>query len=504
MADTQIIALPSGEEVEFPASMSDDQIRAVMKRKFAPQPYSDAFKQKITALQQQSTRNAGLDQKVSEQVPSASAIMSANAPWRAPINKPYDLTSVLKEEVGGGIKDAAISLGGLAKHLLSPPHSAGDYASTLSGPMGLVAKRMLLDPQVSLADKAKSAAATGNSGDALAYSAEAAVPVVGPLLDMVRNSDPLHATRTATNLATQYMTGRAAEGIVGDMTRPGAPVNPRTIAPNQVEALASALPRSQKLDNYSIAQNALPELRQATKDLGGYQKALEDAKAANPNVPESVAQINVAGDILKKSLDKVQAESSQVIAPYRNYTTSAQPIADSLKKYQDSLPANATGERATVQAEIDKFDGKRMTIDELDKQRILLNKQLDSFFNRTTEGQIASPVAQQVARISRREIANRIYDDVQGLSGQDLRGLKQREHGIIDLQGQMTKAANTAKAKQAQASGGRNAFQQTIFQLRGRGMQAIEKNNIVDRFIGVSPAEEFGGAIKRAVGDVKP
>jgi hypothetical protein len=36
MADTQIVALPSGEEVEFPASMSDDQIRAVMKRKFAP------------------------------------------------------------------------------------------------------------------------------------------------------------------------------------------------------------------------------------------------------------------------------------------------------------------------------------------------------------------------------------------------------------------------------------------------------------------------------------
>jgi hypothetical protein len=68
----------------------------------------------------------------------------------------------------------------------------------------------------------------------------------------------------------------------------------------------------------------------------------------------------------------------------------------------------------------------------------------------------------------------------------------------------LSKGANTALAKQAQAGKGQNAFMQTVSKVRGRGVQAIERNSLIERLIGVEPAEEFGTGIKTAVGNVRP
>jgi hypothetical protein len=278
---------------------------------------------------------------------------------------------------------------------------------------------------------------------------------------------------------------------------------PEQIGSRNVEGLASVLPRSQKLNNYELAANALPDLRKATAELGGLKEATRAVAEANPNLPKSTAQVNVAGQILGKALENVQAESSAVIQPYRGEMVSTQPIKTALQQLKDSLPANRLEERALIDEKIAKFQDN-MPIGELDKERVLLNKELNGFFQRTKEGQIASPVATQADKVSRREIANVIYDNVEQLSGKDLRGLKQREHGLISIQDRLSKGANTALAKQAQAGKGQNAFMQTVSKVRGRGVQAIERNSLIERLIGVEPAEEFGTGIKTAVGNVRP
>jgi hypothetical protein len=255
--------------------------------------------------------------------------------------------------------------------------------------------------------------------------------------------------------------------------------------PEQITNLAGSLTRSQKVDPYVVAERALPDLRQSAAELGVKPTDIKGLKGIR--LPEELAQ---------HAIDRVSDEFQSIKAPYGNQVVSGQPIAERLRALAGKYPDGA--DRQQILAEAAKYD-RPLTIDELDTFRVSSNRKDFSFYQKTEAGQIASPVGQQISKTVGNASRDVLYDAIRDMSGQDVMPLKQRESALISFKDKISKAANTAKAKQAQADS-----TTMLDKIRGRGMSAIEKNDLWQRVFGLSPAEEFTGKISRSLSNLGP
>lgn len=291
------VKLPDGRSVQFPASMSDQDI-------------NDAV--------------GGIVNPSSAKAPAASAQTAPvpDDPDNAPISGAYRRAG--KSLVGGAVEGvkALAGMPGQIYHAFSDAPQSDEEKGQLAmeGPGGLAVRRLLLNPQVNEYNKAKQAAEQGNTSESMGHSIAAGVPVIGPLaahLGEVGGKDPARALGEGLT----YLAAPKVAGAAMDAVPKVAPVA-RAMFQSDLAATSHDILNKGAVDVKSKLWDAHNQVSQRVGQLKN-DIASADYQAGPPSIPTADLQSKV----LDLS-DKYRASDSNTPA----FSTAAKRIAD--------LPAN--------------------------------------------------------------------------------------------------------------------------------------------------------------------
>lgn len=213
---------------------------------------------------------------------------------------------------------------------------------------GLMAKRLLVDPQAAELKKAADSYQQGNYADAAAHGVGGAIPLVGPM-----------AASAAEGLTSNSGDEQAdaVGNLIGGLTIPEVSGKALSALPKSVprSALSKTIKPADPVDFHAAEQSAIPKVNAAAQDLGQPIKTADDAIAAIRQAKqntlldahESAGPGKTIADLPPEQLAALQKDMSALDTLDKHIQSAQETAAESSAKPQptaaDSIKQIAAG-----------------------------------------------------------------------------------------------------------------------------------------------------------------
>lgn len=278
------------------------------------------------------------------------------------------------------------------------------------------------------------------SGDQILHGVGSGIGTVGALLLGTEKGQA--AIDAATGAAGKIVPNAVKQTAMGRPLVNGAPApiqGPKIApeVPKPTQAFASLLDKQGgKVNVVQAAQDVQPIIKD--------QLAKQGIQARDITGQAGAQKVIDAIDAAKTERENVISQASQ---PFMQDQVSLKPIADSYRSLiTDELRNNQPKLAQRIENEAAKFD-RDGTIQEVNDFRIRMNKELDSYYNKGTSGQIASDVetrASEAAARAARQVQYQSIGDKAGIDPAHIRQVMREEGNLIEARNQLfTKYNNT-------------------------------------------------------------
>lgn len=247
----------------------------------------------------------------------------------------------------GGIYHAAVDPVTADEQQSALLNNSTTGAEAHRGP-GLMAKRLLVDPQAAELKKAADSYQQGNYADAAAHGIGGAIPLVGPM-----------AASAAEGLTSNSGDEQAdaVGNLIGGLTIPEVSGKALNALPKSVprSALSKTIQPADPVDFHAAEQSAIPKVNAAAQDLGQPIKTADDAIAAIRQAKqntlldahESAGPGKTIADLPPEQLAALQKDMSALDTLDKHIQSAQETAAESSAKPQptaaDSIKQIAAG-----------------------------------------------------------------------------------------------------------------------------------------------------------------
>lgn len=298
--------------------------------------------------------------------------------------------------------------------------------------------------------------------------------------------------------------------LVGGELSKAATKNTKLFTPPDnpnVVALRSMMGAESKKDLFPAAEAAVPDIQKAARQMGVKPDTFTN-RLVNGKSPQQLrgrGGADVTEGVINKAVDNVEGEAQSAIKPVAGQPFDGAAASTNLRKtitpeLQEFAPSYA--------AEIDKLATKlstARTIGEADQARKVMNDIASKFYAKSDMAQ--STDLQNAAAMAEAadNLRGTLYDQVQNLSGQDLKAIRQREASLMEVKGRVVSQLNKARgayaadAEPTAVEGLRNAGNSNVKSVSSGLYKAT-----IGKAVGQNPIERVNSQFGKVIAGAKP
>lgn len=346
--------------------------------------------------------------------------------------------------VGGGVVMGALSevpkvISGTYHAISDPPSTS--FENTIAPPtidpfakvgqgVALAAKRLFVDPQTEMFQRAAVASREGETLESLLYRGAGAVPFLGPMLagkveQAQTEGIPEAVGASLTDLALMNVGPKSVKKGVGALDRLNA-TRPARLDANAFTKITKVLKPSNKDFQFERNMNlAVPEIA-------------EQARIVKTDPKNPVPSVTKMHELMLGAKERLRGTYEQYIAPYRDSIEidGATTVGPAIRK---TITAKMRRERPAQVKSIEAIADRYSTTIRLPEAETLLenvNRDLATFYRKDRLGQANAAETQTAARnIALAEtLRKEIYNKVNQVAGPGIADIQRRYGAIRSLE----------------------------------------------------------------------